>query len=260
MAIEIHPVPAFQDNYIWFIQQTDNDSVAIVDPGDAEPVMHALQQRQLRPLAILITHHHGDHVGGVRQLRARYPELTVYGPATEAVSLVDIPLREGDSVEPPGLGQAFTVWDVPGHTAGHIAYLTPGAIFCGDTVFAGGCGRVFDGTHEQLFRSLARIRELPAQTQVYCAHEYTLDNLGFAAWVEPENPDIAERTRRCRAARDAGQSTVPSQISEERKTNPFLRFDEPVVMEAAKRFTGREQLDDCETFTAIRRWKDTEYD
>ncbi|HPQ24864.1 MAG: hydroxyacylglutathione hydrolase, partial [Gammaproteobacteria bacterium] len=191
--IDIRPIPAFDDNYIWLISRPGYHGCAVVDPGDDDPVIERLHAEGLSLDAILITHKHGDHVGGVDGLKADWPKAVVYGPAGEPIRSLERRLRGGDRVELDGLGMSFSVLDVPGHTEGHIAYYGHGALFCGDTLFAGGCGRVFSGTFEQLSDSLARIAELPADTRVFCAHEYTLANLGFAAWVEPESTALAAR-------------------------------------------------------------------
>lgn len=256
----VEPVRAFADNYIWMILNDTRSHCAIVDPGDAQPVITWLEREGVEPAFILITHHHGDHVGGIKNLLARYPALEVYGPSSERIPAITRSLVEGDVVHLEGLGVEFQVLDVPGHTAGHIAYLGEGALFCGDTLFAGGCGRVFDGTFQQLCASLKKIRALPEDTLVYCAHEYTLDNLGFAQWVEPENPDLLARDDADMKRQEKGIPTVPSRLSLEKATNPFLRFDVPAVIQRAEEQVGRSLVDDCAVFTALRQWKDSAYD
>ena len=260
MTLEIFPVPAFNDNYIWMICDAGRRHAAIVDPGDAGPVLSALKAQGIEPVAILITHHHGDHVGGVSALKQRYPRLPVYGPAQERIPGMTDPLADGDRVVLPEIGAEFEVLDVPGHTAGHIAYYGHGALFCGDTLFAGGCGRVFDGTHEQLADSLQRIAALPGHTQVYCAHEYTLDNIGFGKWVEPDNGALLQREEQALALRHDGEPTVPSTVAVELATNPFLRLAEPGVVAAAEKRAGHALKTPREVFFVIRQWKDREYD
>ncbi len=256
----IEPIPALDDNYIWLIRAPSHRAAAVVDPGDAEPVQAALHAKGLELSAILITHHHADHTGGVRELVAAFPGVSVSGPNDPRVRDLDRVVGEGDRVTIPGVPLAFDVLGVPGHTATHIAYLGHGALFCGDTLFTAGCGRVFDGTFDQLAHSLARIADLPPQTRCYCAHEYTLANLGFAAWVEPDNE--ARRARQAAAEREraAGRPTVPSTLELELATNPFLRTREPTVVAAAERFAGQPLRSDAEVFAALRRWKDSQYD
>jgi hydroxyacylglutathione hydrolase len=258
--LKIEPIPAFDDNYIWLLSREGGNACAVVDPGDEEPVREVLAQRGLKLKAILITHKHGDHVGGVAALKADWPKATVYGPANEPIKDLDERLAGGDLVELEKPGLSLDVLDVPGHTEGHIAYYTQGALFCGDTLFACGCGRVFSGTTEQLSDSLRSLAELPADTRVYCAHEYTMANIGFAKWVEPDNPDLAVREERVRALRDAGRPSVPSSLAEELLTNPFMRTDQPEVIAAAERRAGRELSTPAEVFTAVRTWKDKDYD
>ena len=259
-TLNIEPIPAFDDNYIWLLSQEGYDGCVVVDPGDEEPVIDALQQRGLRLDAILITHKHGDHVGGIAGLQAEWPDVEVYGPANEPIKRLKHKLRGGDIVELEGLGVSFDVLDVPGHTEGHIAYTGEGALFCGDTLFACGCGRVFSGTFEQLSDSLQALAELPADTRCYCAHEYTLDNIGFAKWVEPENMDLLTREQRAKELRAAGQPTVPSILGEEILTNPFMRTDEPAVIAAAEKWVGESLSSPTEVFHALRTWKDRAYD
>lgn len=258
--LHVIPVNAFKDNYIWLIQDAERRYAAVVDPGDARPVRLALEQHGMVPVAILITHHHGDHVGGIRPLRQRWPGLPVFGPAGEAIPDVTRGLTEGDTVTLPELGVQFQVLDVPGHTAGHIAYFGAGALFCGDTLFANGCGRLFEGTPRQMHASLSKIAALPGDTLIYCAHEYTLDNIAFAKWVEPHNPDLRQRERDDSRRREQGMPTVPSRLNLELRTNPFLRFDVPDVIHAAERFAGHPLTGGAEVFGTVRYWKDSRFD
>jgi hydroxyacylglutathione hydrolase len=258
--IDIRPIPAFDDNYIWLLHRTGYQGCAVVDPGDEEPVIERLRAERLVLEAILITHKHGDHVGGIRGLKAEWPNAVVYGPAGEPIETLERRLTGGTLVHLRGLDMTFEVLDVPGHTEGHIAYFGEGALFCGDTLFAGGCGRVFSGTFEQLSRSLQRIAGLPGGTRIYCAHEYTLANLGFAGWVEPDSPALQSRTERERNRRVAGEPTVPSLLAEELATNPFMRTREANVISAAEAWTGSALPDADAVFKALRTWKDRDYD
>jgi hydroxyacylglutathione hydrolase len=250
----IHPIPAFEDNYIWALR--DNQQVAIIDPGEAAPVLRFLDTTGDRLCAILVTHRHGDHTGGIAELRTRHP-VPVYGPALEAAEVVTHPLQDGERLTLPALGIDFEVLHLPGHTLGHVAYYRPGMLFCGDVLFGAGCGRVFEGTLEQMHASLARIATLPADTRIYCAHEYTQSCLGFARTVEPDNPAIAARSARVAALRAAGKPSVPSTLAEEMATNPFLRWHTPGVIAAATRRLGQPPANNAETFAAIRIWRDT---
>jgi len=256
----VSPIKAFTDNYIWLLRGVSQDLAVVIDPGEALPVLKELDNQHLKLAAILVTHHHSDHVGGISQLLEVYRDIPVYGPAHEHIPGITRPLKEGDPITPPGLDTQFRVMDVPGHTAGHIAYFGDGALFCGDTVFAAGCGRVFDGTFEQLAASLQRIAKLPPQTLIYCAHEYTVDNLGFAKWVEPGNTELLAREKAELAMVDQGKPTIPSTLEMELKTNPFLRLDIRTVILAAERKTGRVLKSTAEIFTVLRQWKDLEYD
>ncbi|PWF42237.1 hydroxyacylglutathione hydrolase [Massilia glaciei] len=258
-ALAVLALPALKDNYFWLIH--DGVNAAVVDPGDAAPVLAALAAHSLTLTAILLTHHHADHIGGVPRLLS-HAKVPVFGPANEPIATISVPLAEGALVDVPGLALSLRVLEVPGHTLGHIAYVraTPGAnwLFCGDTLFAGGCGRLFEGTPAQMAASLARLAALPDDTQVFCAHEYTLANLAFAAAVEPDNRLLQQRTERESARRAAGQPTLPSSIGLEKQTNPFLRHREPGVAaglaKAGKLAPGADEL---AVFTALRGWKNT---
>jgi hydroxyacylglutathione hydrolase len=247
-------VPAFEDNYIWLIRGA-GERVAVVDPGDAVPVLEALARLRLTPIAILCTHHHGDHVGGVEELLTQY-DVPVYGPARERIPAVTHRLQDGDRIPLGALGIEFEVLDVPGHTAGHIAYYGHGLLFCGDTLFSAGCGRLFEGSAEQLHGSLSRLAALPPETKVYCAHEYTAANLRFALTVEPDNSHAREYQRQVGERRGRHEPTLPTTIALERRINPFLRVREPGVRHAVAAWAGREPGSDIETFALLRRWKD----
>lgn len=252
----IEPVRAFDDNYIWCLRR--GGLAAVVDPGDAGPVIRHLEGIRASLAAILVTHHHGDHAGGIPELVARWP-VPVFGPALEGIAGVDRPVRGGDTVAVGELEVAFDVLDVPGHTRGHVAYYGPklppeGAVFCGDTLFAGGCGRIFEGTPDQMHDSLSRLAALPPHTAVYCAHEYTQANLRFAVAVEPDNPDLLRRVDAVARRRAGGLPTVPSLIADELSTNPFLRSGAPAVV-AAARARGADAGSAVRVFAAIREWK-----
>jgi hydroxyacylglutathione hydrolase len=254
--LKVTPVRAFSDNYIWLIHgQRDPDLVAIVDPGDAQPVLDHMVTEGLGAAAILVTHHHADHVGGVSRLVDEL-RIPVYGPASEGIPNRDVALAEGDRVELESMGLEFQVLDCPGHTAGHIAYLGHGALFCGDTLFSAGCGRLFEGTPAQMTASLAKLSALPDETRVFCAHEYTLSNLRFAAAVEPENEDITEYTARAKELRAVDRPTLPSTLGLERAVNPFLRCGETAVRQAAETHAGKALEDPVAVFGTVRAWKD----
>jgi hydroxyacylglutathione hydrolase len=255
--MQIHPVAAFQDNYLWVIAA--GGRAAVVDPGDADPIEAFLAREGLELAAILATHHHGDHVGGLAELARRW-QCPVFGPAGERIAGLTHRLSEGEHIEVPGIGARFEVLDVPGHTAGHIAYVHHGddpVLFCGDTLFACGCGRLFEGTAAQMSASLAKLAALPRETRAYCAHEYTLSNIRFAEAVEPGNARLRARKAREAARRARNEPTVPMLIGEELDTNPFLRCTQPEVIASAERHAGRPLAGPVEVFAEIRAWKDS---
>jgi len=258
--LNIRSILAFDDNYIWLLQSGGQPQVAVVDPGDETPVLELLKAESLELVSILLTHKHGDHTGGVDDLLEVWPNAVVYGPANEPIKSITQRVSGGDRIKLDGLGAEFEVMDVPGHTEGHVAYYGNGVLFCGDTLFAAGCGRVFSGTHEQLHDSLQKIAALPQDTKVYCAHEYTMANLGFAKWVEPDSTLLQARYEKDVDLRNKGVPTVPSLLQEELDTIPFLRVSEPNVIAAAESYARRKLASGAEVFTAIRNWKDREYD
>ena len=264
--LKIIAIPAFSDNYLWLLH--NGKRAVVFDPGDAAPVQRALLELGLPLDAILITHHHTDHIGGVAQLRSQ-TSAKVYGPATEKIPEPYVRLGEDDSVT--ALGLEFQVFDVPGHTAGHIAYYAAPSpqlageaasttadnaplLFCGDTLFSGGCGRLFEGTPAQMLASLDKLAALPGQTRVYCTHEYTLSNLRFALVVDPDNAELTAYQTHCLELREQGQPTLPTTIAQELLINPFLRSRRPALVAAAHQFDAQAH-DETTVFAAIRQWK-----
>lgn len=252
--LSVLTVPAFDDNYLWLIH--DGVHAAVVDPGDAAPILAALATHGLTLVAILLTHHHADHTGGVARL-LMHANVPVFGPAHDNIACVTDALTEGDTVTIAELRLSLSVLDVPGHTLGHIAYVAHEEpwLFCGDTLFAGGCGRLFEGTPAQMRTSLAKLAALPAATAVYCAHEYTLANLRFARAVEPENIDLMNRIASEQAKRDRHQPTVPSTIALENATNPFLRCENSAIIDCLISERGLATRDPIAAFAVLREWK-----
>lgn len=251
--LDIFPLPAFEDNYIWCVRR--DQALAVVDPGDATPVLRHLAESGERLAAIVITHHHRDHTDGIAELTARHP-VPVFAPAVETIAGTTHPLRGGDRIELPELAVAFDVLDFAGHTRGHLGYYRPGSLFCGDTLFGCGCGRLFEGTAAQLHAALARIGVLPPLTLIYSAHEYTESGIRFARTVEPANPAIDARARDVHERLAARMPTVPFTLADELATSPFLRCREPGVVAAAARRLGHAPADELEVFAALREWRD----
>lgn len=250
--LAVHAIPAFTDNYLWLL--TRGSDAVVVDPGDAAPVRAFLDTHGLRLQAILITHHHPDHTAGLRALAT--PGMPVYGPAAEAARISGLThlLHDGDTV--PVLDLDFRVLELPGHTLGHIAYSAPGLLFCGDTLFAAGCGRLFEGSPQQMHDSLSRLAALPPATTVYCTHEYTLSNLAFALAVEPDNAALLAQIAAVKQLRAEGRPSLPTSIATELATNPFLRVAEPAVRAAAETWAAAALPEPWQVFAALRRWKD----
>ncbi|MDQ2703286.1 MAG: hydroxyacylglutathione hydrolase [Pseudomonadota bacterium] len=255
--MSLQPLPAFSDNYIWTLSGADGRAV-VVDPGEAAPVLEAAS-RGLRPALVLLTHHHADHIGGCAELLRHWPGLPVFAPVDERIDLPCTRVGEGDEVVHGDW--RFSVLGVPGHTRNHIAFHGHGVVFCGDTLFSLGCGRLlddptFEGTPAQMLASLERLASLPADTLVCCGHEYTLANAAFAAAADPDNPALRRRTEEATAMRERQLPTLPATIAGERAANPFLRVDSAPVRDAIALRLGRPPRDRVETFAELRRWKD----
>jgi len=251
----ITPIPAFEDNYLWLLHRPHGDRAVVVDPGDADAVTRTLEYQGLSLSAILVTHHHWDHIHGIEALKSRY-RACVYGPAEEDIPGRHHPLADGDRVRLQELDAGLEVIGTPGHTRGHITYYGEGALFCGDTLFAGGCGRLFEGSAAQLHDSLKCLASLPGTTRIYCAHEYTQANLRFAIEVDADNADLQQRIEQVARLRAQDLPSLPSTLAEECRTNPFLRCADTHVRAAVERHVGHPLTSELEVFTELRRWKD----
>jgi hydroxyacylglutathione hydrolase len=252
---KVTPIPAFTDNYIWALEGSEKGRIAVVDPGDAEPVKAYLAENDLELAAILITHHHQDHTGGVAALLARYP-VPVYGPLDSPFGGITDPLRHNSEIRL--LGHRLQIRAVPGHTLDHISYFQPDEgpqLFCGDTLFLAGCGRLFEGTARQMLDAMHYFSSLPETTEVYCTHEYSLANLAFAAAVEPQNTEIDHVRHACEALRSADKPTLPSTIGQELRINPFMRTAQTSIRHSAEAFVGRKLDNEIEVMAAVREWK-----
>ena len=251
-TMRLLPLPAFADNYIWTLAGDDGRAV-VVDPGDAAPVF-AAAEAGLQPALLLLTHHHADHIGGAAALLARWPDLPVYGPDDDRIHLPFTRVYDGDVLD--SAPWRFRILAVPGHTRSHVAFVGHGHLFCGDTLFSLGCGRLFEGTPAQMLESLDRLSALPDDTRVCCGHEYTLANAAFARVVDPDNPALRRRTEEATVMRHADRPTLPTTLADERATNPFLRIDAPAVRAAVAAHLGHAPADRVDVFAGLRRWKD----
>ena len=256
MAIDIQYVPIFKDNYIWLIMNKSQNRVIAVDPGDAMPLVHYLSENKLLLDAILTTHHHFDHTNGIKALTDYY-SVNVYGPKNEKIQGVTHGVSEPDTISFPFLGSLLTVMDIPGHTLHHIAYLLPGLLFCGDTLFSAGCGRIFEGTVEQMYHSLQKIADLPDDTKIFCTHEYTLQNLKFAQLVEPNNQKIQLKIKNALAMRKENRPTLPVLIGEEKEINPFLRCHIDEIIKSVEKESGLTLNNPLDVFKYLREWKNS---
>jgi len=253
-TLTIIPIPTFKDNYVWTIIDPTQHKAILVDPGDAAPVLQFLKQHHLVPVSILITHHHWDHTNGIKDIVASYP-IPVYGP-NNTLTEITHRVQEPDYIYIEHFTISPQIFNIPGHTLDHVAYYMPDRLFCGDTLFAAGCGRLFEGSAAQLFASLQKLASLPDGTRVYCAHEYTLNNLRFARTIEPNNPAITTRLQHAQRLRDKNQPTLPSTLREEKATNPFLRCHCPEVKIAVEQYAEMALSSSLEVFSWLRKWKD----
>lgn len=248
-------IPAFNDNYIWCIH--NNKDAVVVDPGDATPVLNYLKENELNLVGVLITHHHHDHTGGILKLASANTSLVVYGPNGGHIKGITHPLVDGDTATFSSMNIEFSVMEVPGHTLDHIAYYGHDALFCGDTLFSAGCGRLFEGTPEQMLCSLNKLAVLPDHTMVYCTHEYTAANVAFALAVEPDNKTLIEYKDWVSETRSNDVPTLPTTLSQQKSINPFLRAHKPTVKASVEAHTNQKLESEVAVFTEVRRWKDT---
>ncbi|MBS0349713.1 MAG: hydroxyacylglutathione hydrolase [Proteobacteria bacterium] len=254
--MKIEPIRAFQDNYIWLLTDQHSSTAWVVDPGEAHNLLAILQKRRLELTGILITHHHADHCGGVAELLSHYPNVFIYGADQTSIPQINHPVHEGETFD--CMSMKVTVLAIPGHTLDHVAYLVADNLFCGDTLFSVGCGKIFEGTAAQMYHSLNKINQLDEATKIYCGHEYTLANLNFAQLVDPDNPDLHSKLLNAtHAMRDHG-CTLPSSLKEERKSNPFLRCTAPEIIENVSKHIAKNLVDPIEVFYYLRAWKNKE--
>jgi hydroxyacylglutathione hydrolase len=254
-AIKIHPIPAFTDNYIWLCYDELTRDAWVVDPGDAAPVIAALQQYDLQLKGILITHHHHDHTGGVNHLQNHYKNLRIIGSHRSHHTFITERAKDGDNLHCAPL--QLKAMEIPGHTLDHVALYNSDLVFCGDTLFSFGCGRIFEGTPEQMHQSLNKLRQLPDRTQIYCGHEYTLANLYFAQQVEPNNLMIDDKINAIKKLREITLPSLPSNMKIEKQLNPFLRCDQPTIIEAVENYHQKKLNNPTDVFRILREWKNT---
>jgi len=257
--MNIIQIPAFTDNYFWLMFEDNNKSAVVVDPGDSAPVIKSLMDNNLELTDILITHHHNDHIGGISNLKNVFPKVNIFGPLDSRIPTNNI-VKGEDIIKLDSLNEEFRVLDVRGHTNSHIAYYFDKKLFCGDTLFSCGCGRLFEGTHEDMHKALTKIKKLPKETLIYCAHEYTLDNIGFAKLLDPNNQDLIAREKEVKKILKEGGYSVPSVLENELKINPFLRFDHKNVISSVENHFNLKLNKESEVFKYTRQWKDIEYD
>jgi len=256
MGLSIEAIPAFSDNYIWVLRDNGTDC-AVVDPGEAGPVLQKLENEGLNLGYVLLTHHHLDHIGGARTLLERFPKARVFGPADDRIDCTHTACREGETIELPRLDLRFGVLEVPAHTRSHIAFYGHGLLFCGDTLFSVGCGKLFEGTPQQMQDSLDKIAALPPETRVYCGHEYTLSNCRFALQVEPDNEALRAKEKTADQLRANGRITLPGTLREELEVNPFMRTRVDSVVAAARKLEPSARPG-ADVLGVIRRWKDAQ--
>tara|TARA_B100000902_G_C27230583_1_gene874591 strand:+ start:304 stop:1077 length:774 start_codon:yes stop_codon:yes gene_type:complete len=257
--MNIIQIPAFSDNYLWLLHESNHRDAVVVDPGDHTPILKALEENNLNLTDILITHHHNDHIGGILELKSLFPNINIYGPPDPRIP-ANIIVNDGESVKLNSLNESFQVIDVKGHTNSHIAYYFKDKLFCGDTLFSCGCGRLFEGSYIDMHKALSKIKQLPKETMIYCAHEYTLDNIGFAKLVDPGNKDLLNMEIKVKKIIGEGGYSVPSKLENELKINPFLRFDKQSIKQSVQNHFNLEIKSEAEIFKYIREWKDKEYD
>jgi len=259
-SLIVSAIQAFNDNYIWALANKNSNHLALIDPGDADVCIKYIEQNKLSLTTILITHHHQDHTGGIKALVEYYQkldkEITVFGPKLSTNPCINQLVCEGDTVKVKGLELSLSVIDLPGHTLDHIAYYGQDNLFCGDTLFSGGCGRIFEGTAKQMFLSLEKLKSLPERTRVYCTHEYTLANLTFALTVDPSNKELVHYYNEVVTLRENNQNSLPSSIAREKKINPFLRCDNEHIQQSAKEYSEQPLSKPLDVFTIVRQWKD----
>ena len=254
MSVSVFPIKAFNDNYIWCLHNKTH--CAVVDPGDAAPVLAYCQDNQLTLSAIIITHHHWDHTGGIDALLAAFPNIPVYGPQNKNIKQITVRLSQGDGIELAQLGVTLSVLEVPGHTLDHIAYYGDMGLFCGDTLFSAGCGRLFEGTPQQMYQSLAKLTALPADTAVFCTHEYTMANIAFAETVEPNNQALIDYKHWANKQREIDVPTLPSNLQRELAVNPFLRCHSAELATNVSQNKGATLASEQAIFASLRSWKD----
>ena len=254
MAVRVEPITVFKDNYVWCLINEATQRCIVVDPGEAKPVLAFIKCLKLTLEAVFITHHHWDHTNGLKGL-LQHQGVPVYGPAKEKIIAVTELVEDNDKIKLPGWPGTFEVIAIPGHTLGHIAYYAAPMLFCGDTLFSSGCGRLFEGTPDQMLASLDRLARLPDETEIYCGHEYTLNNLNFAQTVEPGNAFIKERLEQVRLLRQKNLPSLPTQLAIERQVNPFLRCDNSGIRDKIEKHWGRKLDSRLDIFTYLRQWK-----